>query len=278
MQSLTRLSDDLNFASAIIDRVDAVTQERFLASDLHVETKPDLSPVSDADKAAEAVVRSMLGQSRSRDAILGEEEGETGVSARRWIVDPIDGTKNYVRGVPVWATLLALEEEGEMVMGIVSAPALHRRWWAAKGMGAFTGRSWSNSRQIHVSKVSEISASSISYSSLDGWAESARLRAFMRLTQAAWRTRAFGDFWSYMLVAEGAVDIACEPELEVYDMAALIPIVTEAGGTFTSVEGEAGPWHGSAVATNGLLHDDVLDMLSSISDHPDAGGLAPVPD
>lgn len=278
MQSLTRLSDDLNFASAIIDRVDAVTQERFLASDLHVETKPDLSPVSDADKAAEAVVRSMLGRSRSRDAILGEEEGETGVSARRWIVDPIDGTKNYVRGVPVWATLLALEEEGEMVMGIVSAPALHRRWWAAKGMGAFTGRSWSNSRQIHVSKVSEISASSISYSSLDGWAESARLRAFMRLTQAAWRTRAFGDFWSYMLVAEGAVDIACEPELEVYDMAALIPIVTEAGGTFTSVEGEAGPWHGSAVATNGLLHDDVLDMLSSISDHPDAGGLAPVPD
>ena len=266
MTSENRLQDDLNFAGAIIDRVDALTVERFGAADLRVETKPDLTPVSDADKQAEQIVRSMLGRSRSRDAILGEEEGGTGIAARRWIIDPIDGTKNFVRGVPVWATLLALEEEGEIVLGIVSAPSLHRRWWAGKGLGAFTGRNWGSSRRIHVSDVSRLEDASLSYSSLDGWAQCGQLRSFLRLAQTCWRTRAYGDFWSYMLMAEGAVDIAAEPELEIYDMAALVPIVQEAGGTFTSLSGEPGPWGGNAVATNTALHSTVLDMLNSMHD------------
>lgn len=266
MQSLTRLGDDLNFASSIIDQVDSITLPRFQAQDLTIRTKPDNTEVTDADVAAEQRIRSMLGRSRSRDAILGEEEGETGSSSRRWIIDPIDGTRNFMRGVPVWATLLALEEEGEIVMGIVSAPALHRRWWAGKGLGAFTGRSWANAKQIHVSDVRNVSDASLSYSSMDGWAARGQLRGFLRLAQESWRTRAYGDFWSYMLVAEGAVDMACEPELELYDMAALVPIVTEAGGTFTSVSGEPGPWGGNAVATNGHLHDEALKILNSISD------------
>ena len=267
MESLTRIADDLAFASSIIDRVDQLTKDRFGASDLQIETKPDLTPVSDADKSAESLIRSMLGRSRSRDSVYGEEEGGSlDHGGRRWIIDPIDGTKNYVRGVPVWATLLALEEDGEIQLGIVSAPALKRRWWAGKGLGAFTGTSLGNAKRIHVSGVSRLEDSSFSYSSLSGWAERQQLRAFLRLSETCWRTRAFGDFWSYMLVAEGAVDIAAEPELEIYDMAALVPIITEAGGTFTSLEGEPGPWGGAAIATNGLLHAQALEMLNSISD------------
>lgn len=266
MQSLTRLGDDLNFASAIIDQVDALTLPRFQAQDLTVSMKPDNSEVTDVDIAAEQQIRSMLARSRSRDAVLGEEEGEVGHSHRRWIIDPIDGTKNFMRGVPVWATLIALEEEGEIVMGIVSAPALHRRWWAGKGLGAFTGRSWANAKQLHVSEVTAVEDASLSYSSLDGWAARGQLRGFLRLAQQSWRTRAYGDFWSYMLLAEGAVDMACEPELELYDMAALVPIVTEAGGTFTSLDAVPGPWGGNACATNGHLHDEALNLLTSVED------------
>lgn len=267
MASLTRLSDDLAFARSIIDRVDSLTLERFTAGDLAVETKADDTPVTDADREAERVIRAMLGRSRSRDAVYGEEEGGVTVrAARRWIIDPIDGTKNYMRGVPVWATLLALEEEGEIVLGIVSAPSLGRRWWGAKGLGAFTGRSWVGARRIRVSEVADLADASISYSSLSGWAARGQLRAFMRLTQQAWRTRAYGDFWSYMLVAEGAVDVAAEPELQLYDMAALVPIVEEAGGSFTSLHGEPGPWGGCALATNGLLHADILEVLDSVRD------------
>jgi histidinol-phosphatase len=171
-----------------------------------------------------------------------------------------------VRGVPVWATLIGLVEDGEVVLGVVSAPALNRRWWAAKGSGAWTGRSLSAARQLRVSAVADLTDASLSYSSLDGWAERGSLRSFLGLAQQVWRTRAYGDFWSYMLVAEGAVDIACEPDLELYDMAALVPIVTEAGGRFTSLDGEDGPWGGNAVVTNSLLHDAVLAQLSSQED------------
>lgn len=267
MESLTRLSDDLAFAHSIIDRVDQLTRDRFGAADLRVQTKLDLTPVSDADKAAESLIRSMLGHSRSRDSIYGEEEGGSLAHVgRRWIIDPIDGTKNYVRGVPVWATLLALEEDGEIKLGIVSAPALKRRWWAGLGLGAYSGSTLGNAKKIHVSGVSSLKEASFSYSSLAGWAEREQLRAFLRLSESCWRTRAFGDFWSYMLLAEGAVDIAAEPDLEIYDMAALVPIVTEAGGTFTSLGGELGPWGGNAVATNGFLHEAVLEVLGSVSD------------
>lgn len=250
--------DDLRLALVIADQVDAQTMARFKALDLHVESKPDHTPVTDADRSAEEIIRGQLSRSRGRDAVLGEEFGATGHGSRRWIVDPIDGTKNFVRGVPVWATLIALAEGDEIVVGVVSAPALGRRWWAAQGTGAWTGRSLSSATRLQVSGVRDIADASMSYSSLSGWEERGRLPHFLDLSRQAWRTRAYGDFWSYMLVAEGAVDIAVEPELELYDMAALVPIVTEAGGRFTSLAGVDGPFGGNAAVTNGHLHDHVL--------------------
>jgi len=250
--------DDLRLAHVIADSVDGLTIDRFRAADLAVDTKPDLTPVTDADLAAERLVRSQLKRTRPRDAVVGEEMDDTGHGPRRWVIDPIDGTKNFVRGVPVWATLIALVDDGEPVLGVVSAPALSRRWWAAGGSGAWTGRSLSAARRLRVSEVSTFADASLSYSSLAGWEDHDRLHTFLDLTRQCWRTRAYGDFWSYMLLAEGAVDIACEPELGVHDMAALVPIVTEAGGRFTSLDGEPGPWGGSALATNGALHEDAL--------------------
>ncbi|MGP7959909.1 inositol monophosphatase family protein [Sanguibacter sp. A247] len=255
--------DDLRLAHAIADHVDALTMSRFKALDLHVDTKPDHTPVSDADKAAEDLVRSLLSRSRGRDAFLGEETGASGHGARQWVLDPIDGTKNYIRGVPVWATLIALLVNGEPVVGLVSAPALQRRWWASVGTGAWTGRSLSAASRIHVSGVRDLADASFSYSSLTGWQDIDRLTGLLTISDSVWRTRAFGDFWSYMLVAEGAVDAAAEPELSLHDMAALVPIVTEAGGRFTSLAGEAGPHGGNALATNGLLHDAFLEHLGT---------------
>jgi histidinol-phosphatase len=264
MAGPTRYDDDLRLAHVIADQVDALTLDRFRAQDLHVETKPDLTPVTDADRAAEQIVRSQLSRTRPRDAVHGEELGDTGHGPRRWVVDPIDGTKNFVRGVPVWATLLALMEGDEVVVGLVSAPALHRRWWAARGSGAWSGRSLSAATQIHVSGVDRLADASFSYSSLTGWEAAGRLPGFFDLTRRVWRTRAYGDFWSHVLVAEGAVDISAEPDLELHDMAALVPIVTEAGGRFTSVRGVPGPLGGSALVTNGLLHDEVLEILDPL--------------
>jgi len=253
--------DDLRLGHVIADMVDSLTMSRFQAADLRVETKPDLTPVTDADKDAEELVRTQLRRTRPRDAVVGEEFDSTGRGSRRWIVDPIDGTKNYVRGVPVWATLLALVEEDEVVVGLVSAPALQRRWWAATGTGAWSGRSLSSARRLQVSAVSSLHDASLSYSELDEWEKAGRGEQFLELGRRVWRTRAFGDFWSYMLLAEGAVDIAAEPDLEIYDMAALVPIVVEAGGRFTSLDGVDGPFGGSAVATNGELHETVLRAL-----------------
>jgi histidinol-phosphatase len=265
-----RYDDDLRLALVLADQVDSLTMSRFSALDLKVETKPDTTPVTDADRAAEQVIRSVLGRSRSRDAILGEEFGSTGHGPRQWIVDPIDGTKNFVRGVPVWGTLIALVDGGRPVVGVVSAPALGRRWWAAAGTGAWTGRSLTSASRLKVSAVSRLADAFMSYASIEGWTERGDLERFLELTRRVWRTRAYGDFWSYMLVAEGGVDFACEPELEVYDMAALVPIVTEAGGTFTSLTGEPGPFGGSALASNTLLHPRLLEALG------DAGRVAAV--
>jgi histidinol-phosphatase len=253
--------DDLRLAHVIADQVDGLTMDRFRAADLAVDTKPDLTPVSDADVRAEEIVRSQLKRTRPRDAVAGEELAPTGHGPRQWVIDPIDGTKNFVRGVPVWATLIALVDDGEPVLGVVSAPALQRRWWAANGSGAWSGRSLSQATRIGVSQVRDLRDAHLSYSSLSGWERLGRLEPFLDLTRLCWRTRAFGDFWSYMLLAEGAVDVACEPELAVHDMAALVPIVTEAGGRFTSLAGEPGPWGGNALATNGQLHDQVLEIL-----------------
>ena len=258
-----RYDDDLRLAHVIADQVDGHTMSRFKALDLRVESKPDLSPVSDADKNAEEIVRNQLKRTRPRDGVYGEEFGATGSGPRQWVIDPIDGTKNFVRGVPVWATLIALLDGHRPVLGVVSAPAIGRRWWATVGSGAWTGRSLSQATQIRVSRVSEVANASLSYSSLTGWERrETGLAPFLELADSCWRTRAYGDFWSYMLVAEGAVDIACEPELELYDMAALVPIVTEAGGRFTSLDGDDGPYGRNALATNGTLHDPVLEILN----------------
>ena len=262
---MTRYDDDLRLAHVIADQVDGLTMSRFRAQDLTVETKPDTTPVTDADRGAEEVVRSQLARTRPRDAVVGEEMGTTGHGSRRWVVDPIDGTKNFVRGVPVWATLIALLDGDDVVLGVVSAPALGQRWWAAVGSGAWSGKSLAAATRLHVSGVDRLEDASLSYSSLSGWEEEGGLDGFLDLTRSVWRTRAYGDFWSYVLVAEGAVDIAAEPELALHDMAALVPIVTEAGGTFTSVRGEPGPFGGSALATNGRLHEQVRDVLGPVA-------------
>ena len=259
--------DDLRLAHVIADQVDSQTMERFRSIDLHVETKPDQTPVTDADRTAEEIVRAQLGRTRPRDAVIGEEFPDTGHGPRQWVIDPIDGTKNFVRGVPVWATLIALIDGGEPVLGVVSAPALGRRWWAAVGSGAWTGKSLSAATRLAVSGVDRLADASLSYSSLSGWEDAGRFDAFLELTHSVWRTRAYGDFWSHVLVAEGAVDVSCEPELALHDMAALVPIVREAGGRFTSLRGELGPFGGSAVASNGLLHDEVLRILDGRRRH-----------
>lgn len=256
--------DDLRLAHELADQADALTMSRFRAMDLHVETKPDTSPVTDADRSAEALIGSQLANARPRDAVMGEEFGfRKGRDNRKWVIDPIDGTKNFMRGVPVWATLISLIDGDDVVVGVVSAPAMGRRWWAAKGSGAWTVRSLSPATRLQVSGVRQLEDASMSYSSLAGWREWGLIDNFLSLEQKLWRTRAYGDFWSYMLVAEGAVDIACEPELELYDMAALVPIVTEAGGKFTSLTGADGPFGGHAVATNGLLHSEVVAALGA---------------
>lgn len=249
------------------DTADALTIAKFRADDLRVETKPDLTPVTEADEAAEEALRSLLAAERPHDAIRGEERADTGTGPRLWVIDPIDGTKNYVRGVPVWATLIALVVESEPVVGVVSAPALARRWWAARGLGARTRDVDGTERAIRVSGVAEIADSSFSYSDPIGWdaAGTAALdcgAGFDRLLTQCWRSRAYGDFWSHMLVAEGAVDIAAEPALRSWDIAALIPVVQEAGGLITGYDGSPAFTSGSAVSTNGLLHDSVLGLLS----------------
>ena len=265
-------TDDLRLAHLLADDADSVTMARFRASDLRVDSKPDMTPVTDADTAAEEAIRRTLGRARARDAVHGEELPDTGWGPRRWVIDPIDGTKNFVRGVPVWATLICLVVEGEPVVGVVSAPALGRRWWAAKGEGAHAGKSLMQPKPISVSKVSTIEDASLSYSEISEWVEAGQGQEFVDLLRRCWRTRAYGDFWSYMLLAEGAVDIACEPELELHDMAACSVIVSEAGGRFTDLDGTDGPQGAGAYATNGLLHDEVLAQLTPPGDltAPDA--------
>jgi histidinol phosphatase-like enzyme (inositol monophosphatase family) len=254
-------SDDLRLAHVLADAADDITSRRFRALDLRIETKPDLTPVSDADRMVEDQIRGTLKRARPRDAVLGEEYGKTGYGARCWVIDPIDATKNFVRGVPVWATLIALMDEDRVVVGLVSAPALGRRWWAARDGGAWTGRSLAKASRLQVSSVTELSDASLSFSSLGGWEDQGRLGNFVNLTRSVWRTRAFGDFWSHMMVAEGAVDISTEPEVSLWDLAALQVIVEEAGGIFTDLSGVPSPDGGSVICTNAHLHSEVLRTL-----------------
>ncbi|GID25450.1 histidinol-phosphatase [Paractinoplanes brasiliensis] len=259
-------ADDLALAHLLADTADSISTSRFRALDLRVESKPDLTPVSDADTAVEQAIRATLARARPRDGVLGEEFGLTqaaaGPGTRRWVIDPIDGTKNFVRGVPIWGTLIALLEGDTPVAGLVSAPALGRRWWAARGHGAYAGKHQHAATRIKVSGVGRISDASVCYASLDGWQQIGRLQKIVDLSLAAWRSRAYGDFYGYMLLAEGALDTMVEPELSLWDVAALIPIVREAGGTITDLAGRPPADKSSVIATNGLLHETVLTALT----------------
>ena len=256
---------DLQFALRLADAADAISMERFRANDLVVTIKPDMTPVSDADRTVEQVIRALIQTEHPEDSVVGEEFGTVGDFRRQWIIDPIDGTKNYVRGVPIWATLIALAVDGVPVLGVVSAPALGRRWWAAHGEGAWArGDTFqSGARRLQVSAISAAEDASGSFGSASQWERAGQLEQYLSVSRTLWRTRDYGDMWPYMMIAEGVLDIAAEFELFVYDMAALIPIVTEAGGTFTSIAGEAGPWHNTALATNGHLHAGMLRALNS---------------
>lgn len=252
---------DLDLALRIAEAADRITTSRFRAEDLRVDTKPDLTPVTEADRAAERLIRQLLAEARPDDGVLGEEFGEGDRARRQWIVDPIDGTKNYVRGVPVWSTLLGLRIGNAVVLGVVSAPAMGRLWWAVKGGGAWTRDVDGAIRRLRASAVTDLADASFSYSDEAGWDELQALPGLRSLNRRCWRSRAYGDFWSHMLVAEGAVDVAAETGLKVWDMAALVPIVLESGGRITSFAGADPLTDGSAVTTNGPLHDEVLALL-----------------
>ncbi|HEU5300951.1 MAG TPA: histidinol-phosphatase [Acidimicrobiia bacterium] len=251
------MTSDLALAHTLCDAADAITTDRFRAHDLRVETKPDLTPVSEADRTVEEMIRDRLAAERPDDAILGEELGTSGTAERRWIVDPIDGTKSYVRGVPVWATLLALEVAGEPVVGVVSAPALGRRWWGARGGGAFA-----DGDPIHVSEIHAVGDAQVCFDNVRDWEPEGLDARVLELTRSAWRSRAYGDFWGHMLVAEGAAEIMIEPELAYWDVAALRPIIEEAGGRCSSRAGGPPVGPGGCVTTNAHLHDEVLALLA----------------
>lgn len=264
MKLVLDLADDLALALRLADAADVQSSARFRAADLAVETKPDRTPVTDGDRAVERAIRDILATERPDDAILGEEYGGERADGRQWIVDPIDGTTNFLRGQSVWGSLIALAIDGEPVIGVATAPALGRRWWGAIGQGAWAAALPAGAPEaIEVSGVRRLEDAFISYNAIQGWDDAGWLDPLLALTRASWRARALGDFWAYMLVAEGQLDMAGEHDLKVYDIAALIPIVTEAGGRFTALDGTAGPWSGTALATNALVHDEVLQILSS---------------
>jgi histidinol-phosphatase len=259
-KSSSHYSAELAFALTLADRADAISLSRYQALDLEITTKPDNSPVTDADKAVERAIIDAIAAQYPTDGVVGEEFGTSGSKDRYWVIDPIDGTKNFLRGVPTWATLIALVENEQVITSVVSSPALYRRWYATAGGGAFVVEGNSPARKLAVSKVSTVKDASIAYSDFQGWG--ARRPTFEKLLDSAWRTRGLGDFWSHMLVAEGAVDVAIEPSLALWDMAALDLIVREAGGRFTSLDGVDGPFGPNAISTNGALHSAILEALN----------------
>lgn len=251
--------DDLSLALELADIADAITLPRFRDRDLQVQTKADATWVTESDTATEAAVRARLASARPGHAVLGEEEGLLGdpSSPWRWIIDPIDGTSSYVRGLPIWGTLIALAHGDEIVLGVASAPALARRWWASRGGGA-----WVNGSRIQVSEVDSLDRCHLGHASIASWAEHGRGSQFGALAARVWRTRGVGDFWMHVLVAEGVFDAACEPIVNLWDLAALQVIVEEAGGRFTDLDGHARPDGGNVVSSNGRVHDAVLGVLA----------------
>ncbi len=258
---------DLELALKLADIADGISLERFYSQDLVVETKPDATPVTDADRSVEAALKEVLKAQRPEDSLIGEEYGSTGENlhgkgSRTWIIDPIDGTANFMRGVPVWATLIALAVDGKPVVGVVSAPAMGRRWWAAPGVGAHTKHIDGRTAELQVSKISDLEHASLSYNSLKLWDENGMLDSLMQLTRKVWRTRAYGDFWAYMLLAEGTLEITSEHNLAIYDISALVPIVEQAGGRITDLHGELTTSSSSVLATNSVLHSSVSELLN----------------
>lgn len=266
---VTDLASDLALALTLADIADEITLDRVGAADLRVARKPDRTPVTDADLAVEDAIRAVLRAQRPRDCVLGEERGDTGAedavagTDRRWLLDPIDGTKNFLRGVPVWATLIALVERGRPVVGVISAPALRRRWWAAAGAGAHTTDPHGITRVIAVSAVSELADAYLSTTHLGSWVKHRTRESYLSLVDATWENRAFGDFWQHCLVAEGAIDLAAEPIVNPWDVAAAQVLVEQAGGRFTDLGGIARYDGGTALSSNGLLHDAAIALLRS---------------
>lgn len=254
---------DLSLALRLADLADSISLARFRALDLKIETKPDRTPVTDADRAVEASLRELLSAERPNDGVIGEEYSNlVNAGDRDWIVDPIDGTANFLRGVPVWASLIALRVAGQITVGVVSAPAMGRRWWAEIGGECATSDFDGGVRNLGVSQVAELAAASISYNNLQMWDQAGLSEELLQLSREVWRTRAYGDFWSYMLLAEGALDVVAEHDLKIYDIAALVPIVRQAGGQFSDLHGELSPDSSSVLATNGRLHERILQHFN----------------
>jgi len=259
------LADDLALALRLADAADEVAMGRFDATDLEVRTKDDRSPVTEADLAVEQRIRALLEAERPADGVFGEEFGVQGdgQSGRRWIIDPIDGTANYLKGIPMWTTLIALEIDGVPRVGVASQPAIGRRWWAATGQGAWTNTADGASRRLQVSPVDRIEDASVSFQSIAQWDEAGHGEALFRLSRAVWRDRGYGDAWPYMLLAEGRLEFVAEFDVKEYDIAALVPIIHEAGGRFTDFDGRDDLASRSSLATNGILHDAFLALLHS---------------
>ena len=257
------LGGDLDLALRLADAADAVAMSRFDAADLDVQTKSDASPVTEADLATERAIRGILAAERSADGVLGEEFGTSGKTARQWIIDPIDGTANYLKGIPMWTTLIALAIDGIPRVGVASQPALGRRWWAATGLGAWTNVPGGDPKRLAVSAVTSVADASVSFQSIAQWDDVGRSGDLLRLSRAVWRDRGYGDTWPYMLLAEGRLEFVAEFGVKEYDIAALVPIITEAGGRFTDIDGTDSIASRSSLATNGLLHDDFLTLLNT---------------
>lgn len=262
MNEQPRFSSDLSFALELADLADSISLPRFRSADLTISTKPDRSFVTDADIAVEQALRARIDVERPHDGFLGEESGRADNGERRWIIDPIDGTSNFLRGVPNWGTLIALEVDGAVEVGVVSAPAFGARWFAETGHGAWAASTNQPARRLQVSGVQQLSDASLSFQSIAQWRDEGYLDSLLSLTEQVWRDRAYGDMWSYMLLAEGLIDIVAEFDVKPYDLAALAPIVREAGGRFTDISGNDTVWGGSSLATNGVLHDAVVRAVA----------------
>ncbi len=271
---MSAAADDLALALELADLADAITMRRYRAGDLVIESKPDMTPVTESDRAVELALRERLAAVRPHDAVIGEEYGSAAAAGgvrtgsgegrgRGWIIDPIDGTKSYVRGMPTWSTLIALEVDGQIATGVVSMPALGRRWWASRGTGAFA-----DGTPIHVSAVASLAEAQLAWSGIEDWDAVGRLDAIIGLARACWRTRGVGDAWQYMLVAEGAAEIALDPAVEIWDLAPIKVIVEEAGGRFTDFNGIDRISGGSGLASNGMVHDAALAHVGTRAPAP----------